>query len=60
MYGILNSAACHERTCALRLALPSGVLAVGAEASCNNGSRQVARGSFCRTARRLFEGCVYA
>jgi 2-methylaconitate cis-trans-isomerase PrpF len=43
---------------ALRLAMPSGVLTVGAEASCENGSWQVARGSFYRTARRLFEGYV--
>jgi len=44
----------------LRLAMPSGVLTVGAEASCTNGVWRVARGSFYRTARRLFEGCVYA
>ena len=44
----------------LRLAMPSGVLTVGAQASCDNGVWQVASGSFYRTARRLFEGCVYA
>ncbi len=44
----------------LRLGMPSGVLTVGAEASCNNGSWRVARGSFYRTARRLFDGYVYA
>jgi 2-methylaconitate cis-trans-isomerase PrpF len=27
---------------------------------CDNGVWQVASGSFYRTARRLFEGCVYA
>lgn len=43
----------------LRLAMPSGVLTVGAEASRAGGSWQVARGSFYRTARRLFEGYVY-
>jgi hypothetical protein len=45
---------------ALRLAMPSGVLTVGAEASRENGAWRVARGSFYRTARRLFEGYVYA
>ncbi|MBE0621098.1 MAG: PrpF family protein, partial [Burkholderiales bacterium] len=44
----------------LRLAMPSGVLTVGADASYENGAWQVARGSFYRTARRLFEGYVYA
>jgi 2-methylaconitate cis-trans-isomerase PrpF len=44
----------------LRLAMPSGVLTVGAEATCSNGVWHVASGSFYRTARRLFEGCVYA
>jgi 2-methylaconitate cis-trans-isomerase PrpF len=43
---------------ALRLAMPSGVLAVGADASREGGAWQVARGSFYRTARRLFEGQV--
>jgi 2-methylaconitate cis-trans-isomerase PrpF len=45
---------------ALRLAMPSGVLTVGAEARRENGAWKVARGSFYRTARRLFEGYVYA
>jgi hypothetical protein len=45
---------------ALRLAMPSGVLTVGADASRENGAWRVARGSFYRTARRLFEGYVYA
>jgi len=40
--------------------MPSGVMTVGAEASRENGSWRVARGSFYRTARRLFEGYVYA
>jgi 2-methylaconitate cis-trans-isomerase PrpF len=44
----------------LRLAMPSGVLTVGAQASCDNGVWHVASGSFYRTARRLFEGYVYA
>ena len=57
---VVCSAARRGTGDALRLAMPSGVLTVGAEASCNNGSWQVARGSFYRTARRLFEGYVYA
>jgi 2-methylaconitate cis-trans-isomerase PrpF len=44
----------------LRLAMPSGVLTVGAQTRCVNGTWQVASGSFYRTARRLFEGCVFA
>ena len=44
----------------LRLAMPSGVLTVGAEVSRADASWHAARGSFYRTARRLFEGCVYA
>lgn len=42
----------------LRLAMPSGVLTVGASASCDSGAWQAARGTFYRTARRLFEGQV--
>ena len=44
----------------LRLAMPSGVLTVGADASRESGAWQAARGSFYRTARRLFDGYVYA
>jgi 2-methylaconitate isomerase len=44
----------------LRLAMPSGVLTVGADVRRGNAGWQAARGSFYRTARRLFEGCVYA
>jgi 2-methylaconitate cis-trans-isomerase PrpF len=44
----------------LRLAMPSGVLTVGAQTSCVDGVWHVASGSFYRTARRLFEGYVYA
>jgi len=44
----------------LRLAMPSGVLTAEADASRENGVWRVERGSFYRTARRLFEGCVYA
>ena len=44
----------------LRLAMPSGVLTVGAEVRHSDEGWQAARGSFYRTARRLFEGYVYA
>jgi 2-methylaconitate cis-trans-isomerase PrpF len=44
----------------LRLAMPSGVLMVGAEVRQGDAGWQATRGSFYRTARRLFEGYVYA
>ncbi len=44
---------------AIRLAMPSGVLTVGAEVIRAQGSWHATRGSFYRTARRLFEGYVY-
>ena len=44
----------------LRLAMPSGVLTVGAEVRQGDAGWQAVRGSFYRTARRLFEGYVYA
>ncbi len=44
----------------LRLSMPSGVLTLGAEVRQGNAGWQAARGSFYRTARRLFEGYVYA
>ena len=40
--------------------MPSVVLTVGAQTSCDNGVWRVTSGSFYRTARRLFEGCVFA
>jgi 2-methylaconitate isomerase len=43
----------------LRLAMPSGVLTVGAEVARRDGAWEAKRGSFYRTARRLFDGCVY-
>ena len=43
----------------LRLAMPSGVLTVGAEVARRDGAWIAMRGSFYRTARRLFDGCVY-
>jgi len=45
---------------ALRLAMPSGVLTVGAQVRQDGAGWQATRGSFYRTARRLFEGYVYA
>jgi 2-methylaconitate isomerase len=44
----------------LRLAMPSGVLTVGAEVRLGNAGWQATHGSFYRTARRLFDGYVYA
>lgn len=44
---------------ALRIAMPSGVLTVGAEVECRAGQWSALRGSFYRTARRLFDGAVY-
>jgi 2-methylaconitate cis-trans-isomerase PrpF len=43
---------------ALRLAMPSGVLTVGAAVQCHAGQWSALRGSFYRTARRLFDGAV--
>ncbi len=43
----------------LRLGMPSGVLTVGAEVSLGAGGPQALRGSFYRTARRLFDGRVW-
>lgn len=44
----------------LRLAMPSGILTVGAEVRHDEAGWHAVRGSFYRTARRLFEGYVYA
>jgi 2-methylaconitate cis-trans-isomerase PrpF len=43
----------------LRVAMPSGVLNVGAEVVCRDGTWAAKRGAFYRTARRLFDGFVY-
>ena len=43
----------------LRVAMPSGVLNVGADVLHNGGSWVAKRGAFYRTARRLFDGFVY-
>ena len=44
----------------MRLATPSGMLSVGAEVRREDGFWHVEHGSLLRTARRLFEGFVYA
>ena len=44
----------------LRLGMPSGVLTVGADVSQEQGNWIARAGSFYRTARRLFDGRVYA
>ena len=44
----------------LRIAMPSGVLTVGALVERDGEGWRAVRGSFYRTARRLFEGTVYA
>lgn len=44
---------------AMRLSMPSGVLTVGAEVESRAGQWTALRGSFYRTARRLFDGTVY-
>jgi 2-methylaconitate cis-trans-isomerase PrpF len=44
----------------LRIGMPSGVLTVGAEVRCDDAQWHATRGSFYRTARRLFDGFVYA
>jgi 2-methylaconitate cis-trans-isomerase PrpF len=45
---------------AIRLGMPSGVLTVGAEVGRDGALWVARRGSFYRTARRLFEGHVHA
>jgi len=45
---------------ALRIGMPSGILQVGAQVERRDGQWHAARGSFYRTARRLFDGQVYA
>jgi 2-methylaconitate cis-trans-isomerase PrpF len=44
----------------LRIGMPSGVLSVGAEVRREGDAWHAVRGSFYRTARRLFDGFVYA
>ena len=49
-----------DSTGTLRLAMPSGVLTVGAEVVRDGPGWKAERGSFYRTMRRLFDGYVYA
>jgi 2-methylaconitate cis-trans-isomerase PrpF len=59
--GSLVHAACRpEAGEHLRLGMPSGVLGVGAEVRRDGGHWHATRGAFYRTARRLFDGFVYA
>jgi hypothetical protein len=44
----------------LRLGMPSGIITVAAEVFEQGGQWIARQGSFYRTTRRLFEGCVYA
>jgi 2-methylaconitate isomerase len=44
----------------IRLGMPSGVLAVAAQVDLVDGEWRAVRGSFYRTARRLFAGAVFA
>lgn len=48
-----------QRESGLRLAMPSGVLTVGAEVERHAQGWHATRGTFYRTARRLFDGRVY-
>lgn len=48
-----------QRKSGLRLAMPSGVLTVGAEVERHAQGWHATRGTFYRTARRLFDGRVY-
>ncbi len=43
----------------IRIAMPSGVLSVGADVVFDSNTWRAVRGSFYRTARRLFDGAVY-
>jgi 2-methylaconitate cis-trans-isomerase PrpF len=43
----------------LQLGMPSGVLTVGADVAFEKGQWVAHAGSFCRTARRLFDGRMW-
>ena len=43
----------------IRIGMPSGILTVGAQVNQSDSGWEAQRGSFYRTARRLFEGFVY-
>ena len=57
---IVRTAAGRRVGGVLRLAMPSGVLAVDAEVRLEQGAWTARRGTFYRTSRRLFEGFVHA
>ena len=58
--GSVVEAACRpDAGMPLRLAMPSGILSVGAEVTQAETGWVAERGMFFRTARRLFEGFVY-
>ncbi len=57
---IVHNVARRESNGALRLGMPSGVLTVDAAVTEHDGIWRAERGSFYRTARRLFDGYVYA
>lgn len=52
-----KSSSTTEQT--IRIGMPSGILTVGAQVSQSATGWEAQRGSFYRTARRLFEGFVY-
>jgi 2-methylaconitate isomerase len=56
--GVVRSGASGEGE-TLRIAMPSGVLTVGAQVDRRGAQVEALRGSFFRTARRLFDGHVY-
>jgi 2-methylaconitate isomerase len=57
---VVNQAVRRDRSGALRLAMPSGVIVVDATVDRHEGEWLAQHGSFYRTTRRLFEGFVHA
>jgi len=57
---VVNQAVRGDRSGALRLAMPSGVIVVDATVDRHEGEWRALHGSFFRTTRRLFEGFVHA
>ncbi len=57
---VVHQAVRRGTTGALRLGMPSGVLTVDAAVAQQGNQWHAPRGSFYRTARRLFDGYVYA
>ena len=48
-----------DKNAPIRIAMPSGILTVGAEVALKDGQWHAEQGAFYRTQRRLFEGFVY-